>query len=141
MYKTSHFKHASKAHKLYILLAVATPFAVVAIVWALAADSFFVATYYGVLLVIWVAYLLTSIRKMYKRREMDDSHRPTERNPHRRRNMILERTFWLFILTVSVTSLVWRLHDSASLYLVLASIWAIMVSMGHLLYIGLLTDN
>ncbi len=129
----------SKARKLYILLAVATPFSIVAIVSA--ADSFFVATYYGVLSVIWVAYILTSIRKIHKRREMDDTHHLTERNPRRRRSVILERIFWLLILAVSVTSFIWRLYDAASLYHILASIWAIIVSLGHLLYVGPLTDK
>ena len=131
----------SRASKLYILLAVATPFTVVVVAWALTADSFFVAAYYGTLSVIWIAYVLTMSRKMSKRQEVDETHDATERTRRRRRNIILERTFWLCILAISIASLVWRLYDSLPLYLVLASIWAIIVCMGHLLYVGLLTDR
>ena len=140
----ANLKYKSKVRRLYILLAVAMPFAVVAIAWALIADSFFVAAYHGTLLLLWiiyVVYVLFASRKISKLQEADGTHRAIERTSHRRRNVILERAFWSFVLLVFVTSFVLQLYNSASLYVILATIWAMIVSTGHLLYVGPLTDK
>ena len=52
-----------KDRKLYILLVVAIPFAVAAVVLAWSAGRVFTPIYYGALLVSWVVYVLISVLK------------------------------------------------------------------------------
>ena len=73
MRKSLYLNRMSKEHKLYILLAVAMPFAIAAVVWAWTVDSLFVAAYYCFLLAFWVVYVLVTARKLPKRREADET--------------------------------------------------------------------
>ena len=142
--KSLYLNRMSEERKLYVLLTVAMPIAVAGIVLAWAEGNLRTAIIFAVVSVGWSVIVLATARKVTRRRKISKTRPVTERTRRHRRMMVLERTFALLILVVSVASLAKALVSDLPLHLVFSCAWFIIVGGGHFLFVllvRLMTDE
>ena len=141
LYKYLFTDRLSRAHKLCILVAVAVPLAIAAGVLAWIRGNLGYAIFYDACALGWSVLVTTKAWKIYRRRDTDKIRLAVVRTLRRRRMMVLERTLWLLVLMGGIASLVKALASNAAFYLVLWTVWLIIVGGGHFLFVRPVTDE
>ena len=131
----------SQAHKLYILVGITLPLAVLTIVLALREGDLSSVGTFGVASAGWSVFALYSAWNFSERQKTGKTHHAIEVTPRHRRLMLLEKAFCLLFLLSAVALLFIVIIGDSRLYLVLRASWLIMVSGGHLFYVSLVPDE
>ena len=138
MRKSSNSKHVSNARRLYILVGITLPLAILTIVLASREGYQLIAGTFGVASASWSIFALYSAWKFSERQKTDNTYRTAEVTPRHRRLVLLEKTSCLLLLLSAVALLFIVIIGGSRLYLALGASWWIMVSSGHLFYVSLL---
>lgn len=141
MHKALFSNSISQERRLYILVGITLPLAVLTIALLLREGNLSNAVTFSVASASWSVFALYSAWKFSRRQKTDKKHHAAEVTPRHRRSMLLEKTICpLFLL--STTALLFRVIISGSpLYLALGPVWWIIVSSGHLFYVSLVPDK
>lgn len=116
------------------------PFAIAAVGLALMNNHPTAAVIDGTREVIWLIFVTAMIIK-FKKERVSKKHSNIEKTTNSRVILVCERIFWIYLILESICIMIWGIFIlSSPLYLIVGRIWAIVVSTGHLLYIGPLTN-
>ena len=140
MNKSIHKDNISKSKRLCILLAIAMPIVATTVVWSWIESTLFIAIYYSTVLVLWATIELAALWKLSRERS-EETFYNDKRVRKRRRDKVFETAILWSILIFSTAMLIWKIVSAEPAYSILFSSWMIVVSMGHLSYVGLLTDR
>ena len=138
MHKSSKSNRISKAHKLYILVGITFPLAVSAIVLALAAGAIGFA---GVFIVGSAGWSVFALNLARRRKETDKTRSIVEETPRHIRSKRFLKTVSFLILLAAITTLVFVIIYSSYLFLVLATLWWIIVNGSEFVFVSILTDE
>ena len=135
LHKSLYSNRMSEERKLYVLMAVAMSIAAAVIILAWAEGNLRTAIIFAAVSVGWSVTVLATARKVARRQEISKTRHVAERTPRHRRLMVLERTFSLLILVISIASLAKALVSDLPLRLVFTMAWFIIVGVGHFLFV------
>ncbi|MFC1981789.1 hypothetical protein ACFLVN_06085 [Chloroflexota bacterium] len=124
----------SEERKLYVLMAVAMSIAAAGIILAWAEGNLKTAVIFAAVSVGWSVIVLAAAQKVARRQEISKTRHVTARTP-RPRLMVLEKTFSLLIIVISIASLIKALVSDLPLRLVFTMAWFIIVGGGHFYFV------
>ncbi len=142
LYKYLFSDRMSQARKLYILVGVVIPLAIVAVVSAWAEGNIRTVIAMLIVSVGWSVGVFSVAREIKRYVKPSKTYHADKVTPHLRRIIpLIERIFWLLILIVCVVFLVITLVKDRPLYVILEIVLIIIISGGHLLFVSLVPDE
>ena len=141
LYKYLFSNSISQERRLYILLAIALPFAVAATIWAWAEGNLFRTILYGTPSAGWGIAVFFQARNIIRRREASKRHHVAEKTHRLGYKIVFERALWFIGFALGATILIWHLYNHAPTYTILGTVWYMIMCGGHFLFVALASDE